>query len=404
LRKNSFAFSPEKWFNSTIPIVKVVCICIAIILVIPGAGFCQVDSLDAPTRNIQTCRQQLIQAFESDNRLETQYWLDSLQRLEDADPLALQWDERWLLYFWLENYGPLFIEVSRFTHNQETEIWFKIPPPPDSLFERLDVGLFENKSYLFDQIRKAWLSTEERAFASMLLNYLLRMSLEEPEATEFDTQLTGFLKQFPNSRFKPFIINRMYNTRPPGAWAIGLDLSFLQGNWSGDLERSLRPLFGIDLGLNYWRKGWNATIRMAAGGQKLDREIQQNGFFWNAEEQSTFFAIELETGYDIVNQPRFRIFPSIGGGFSSIHPPESEDDPNPDYYDNFRFNGWHLSAAVQADVKFNPGKENVASTYHGVRVRLGHRWLNLSEGNPALEGNLFFIAVGYTIFSRQAQK
>ncbi|MBK8967602.1 MAG: hypothetical protein IPM36_13225 [Lewinellaceae bacterium] len=343
-------------------------------------------------------------AFESDDRLNTQFWLDSLQRLEDAEHNALQWDERWLLYFWLDNYSPLLQEVTWFTIILEAETWNKIPPPPDSLFKRLDLKLFENQAYLFDQIRQAWLSTEERAFASLLLNYLLRLSIEEPAASEFDTQLNGFLKTFPKSKFRPFVIERMYNTKQPGPWAISLDLLFLQSNWSGNLERTLRPLFGIDIGLSCWRKGWSLAARLAAGGQKLDRDVEQNRYFWTTGEQSTFIAIELETGFDVINTSRLRVSPCLGGGFSSIHPPKNEDDPKPDYYDNFRFNGWHLGAAIQADIKFNMGKGNVATSYHGVRVRLGHRWLNLSEGNSAMEGNQFFIAVGYALFGRQAQR
>lgn len=390
--------------NSTCSSVKVVYILPAIILTIQINGFGQTDSIPTRADSIYSCRQNLLQAFASDDRLNTQFWLDSLQRLEDAEHLALQWDERWLLYFWLDNYGPLFQEVARFSSILEAETWYKAPPPPDSLFKQMDLKLFENQAYLFDQIRQAWLSTEERAFATLLLNYLLRLSLEEPAASEFDAQLNGFLKKFPNSKFRPFIIERMYNTRQPGPWAIGLDLLFLQGNWSGNLERTLRPLFGVDIGLSYWRKGWNLAARLAAGGQKLDRDVEQNRYLWTTGEQSTFFALELETGFDVINTSRLRMFPCLGGGFSSIHPPQNEDDPNPDYYDNFRFNGWHLGAAIQADIKFNMGKGNVATSYHGVRVRLGHRWLNLSEGNPALEGNQFYIAVGYALFGRQAQR
>ncbi|MCB0530609.1 MAG: hypothetical protein H6574_05735 [Lewinellaceae bacterium] len=345
-----------------------------------------------------------MQAFESDDRLNTQFWLDSLVRLGNAEYTALQWDERWLLYFWLDNYSPLFQEVTWFAIIQETETWNKIPPPPDSLFNRLDLKLFENQAYLFDQIRQAWLSTEERAFASLLLNYLLRLSLEEPAASEFDAQLNGFLKTFPKSKFRSFIIERMYNTKQPGPWSINLDVLFLQSNWSGGLERTLRPLFGVDLGLCYWRKGWNLAARMAAGGQKLDRDVEQNSFYWTAGEKANFLAIELETGFDVINKSRLRIFPSVGGGFSTIHPPQNEDDPNPDYYDNFRFNGWHLSVAIQADIKFNLGAPNVATSYHGVRVRMGHRWLDLDKGNPSMEGNQFFVAVGYTLFGRQALK
>ena len=381
--------------------MKVVYACLLLLFVNLPTGTAQVDSTENPVTRIDRCRRLLLNAFERDDRPDTQFWLDSLQRLESPEYLALQWDERWLLYIWLENYGSLFQEAGGFFTNEIEQAFYKVQPSPDSLFKRLDTRLFENNAYLFDQIRKAWLTTEERAFATLTLDYLLRLSLEEPEASEFDARLTNFLKQFPNSRFKPFIEYRMYNKTPPGNWALGFDLLLAQSSWTGGLERSLRPMFGVDLGLHYWRLRWNTGLRLVFGGQKLDRDVFQSNFSWLKDDPSRFFTVELETGYDVFNKTRLRIYPVVGGGFSSIHPPEDEEDPNPSYYELFRFNGWHLTTAIHADVKFNPGEDNVATTYHGVRIRLGHRWLNLSEGNPGMQGNMFFVSVGYTVFGRQ---
>lgn len=364
----------------------------------------QTDSLPSQSTLIAEGRKALRQAFFDDLRPDVQFWMDSLRRLEDDQYLALYWDERWLLYLWLENYTPLFSEVSAFTAAQEELNLYKAPPPADSLFDQLDDRLYENQAYLFDQIRKGWLSSEERAFASLLTDFLLRLSISEDQTKAFDAQLDSFLVKFPRSRFRSFIRLKMYNSPQPDDWALGLDLLFLHGTWSGDLERNLNPLFGADLGFCYWKKGWSVYFRFAIGAQKLTRDIVQNGFVWQKDESSTFLSLDIEGGYDLLNRSKIRIMPTIGGGFSSIHPPENEEDPNPDYYNNFKFNGGHLMAALQADIKFSPGKGNVPTTYHGVRVRLGYRWLNLSDGNPNMHGNMLFFAVGYSIFGRQARK
>ncbi|TNE67846.1 MAG: autotransporter outer membrane beta-barrel domain-containing protein [Bacteroidetes bacterium] len=350
---------------------------------------------------IQEGRKEMIRSFEETNRPEVQFWMDSLQRLENELFLTLQWDERWLLYLWLENYSALFAEVQIFDSGLEEVELLKLAPPPDSLFQHLDVRLYEERAYLFDQVRKAWLSAEERAFTSLLINYLLRLSTEEPEASAFDKQLNAFLKEYPSSRFTWYIHRHLYNIKPPGNWAFCMDLLFLNGNWTEGMERTLRPAYGGEIALGYWVKRWNAGLRLAVGGQKLDRDMDEKGFIWPEEDPSTFFAIELETGYDIYNKPRLRIFPSFGGGFGSVRPSENEEEPNPVYYDHFKFNGWHLTTALQADVKFNLKSKKVATTYHGVRVRIGHRWLNFEPRNPAMQGNMFFFAVGYTIFGRQ---
>lgn len=374
------------------------------ILWVPVAVACQADSIPSHILAIVNGREQIAIAFESNNRPDVQFWLDSLRRLEDDEFMALHWDERWLLYIWLENYTPLFSEVSYFNRTQEELAYQKFPPPRDSLFNLLDLRMYEDRAYLFDQIRKGWLSSEERAFATLMLDYLLRLSVTTAEKQDFDARLDAFLAEYPGSRFKLFMLRKLYNTPQPGNWAICLDLLFMQGNWSKGLERSLRPSFGGEFAASYWQNRWNFGMRLALGGQKLDRDVVENGYVWPKDDRSTFLAFELESGYDIYNQPKLRILPMLGAGFSTIHPPEDEENPNPDYYSDFKFNGWHLTAAIQADVKFNPGAQNVPTTYHGVRVRLGHRWLNLGGDNPAMQGNMFFFAVGYTIFGRQPYK
>ena len=371
---------------------------------IPNGVTAQEDSITAPLRAIIDARQELAVAIEQDQRLDVQFWLDSLQRMDSTQYLPLHWDERWLLYIWLENYTALFTEVALFDNGlQETE-YYKISPPEDSLFTQLDHWLYEDRAYLFDQIRKGFLSTEERGFTTLMLSYLLRLNITDAEKVDNDDQLSRFLKKYPKSRFSSFIRNHMFYEVPGGNEAIALDLLFLQGNWSDGLEKHFRPLFGAEIGLAYSYKRWIGGARFAFGGQKVDRDVDENRFIWPEDDPSTFLAVELETGIDLINRPRIRILPLVGGGFSTLRPPEDDESPNPDYYDHFKFNGWHLTAAIQADVKFGLGSGNIKGSYHGVRVRLGHRWLNFRPDNPALAGDMFFFAVGYTLFGRQPMK
>lgn len=360
-------------------------------------------SLSQPEQ-IAAHRQALILAFQTDNPSAVRTQLDSLRRLEDDNYLPLQWDERWLLYVWLKDYDVLLGEAARFTKVWEENNALKIAPPEDSLFKIADNRLYEGREQYFEQIRQSGLQPEEKTFAMLLLDFLLRLSTEEPAASEFDARLDAFLQEYPNSRFARFMRSRMYNTPPPGSWALSIDVLFLQGNWSGMLESHFRSSYGGDFALGYWQNRWNFYLRVPVGGQKLLRPVEANGYFWEKDESSTFFGVELEAGYDIISKSRLRVLPTVGGGYTSLRPPAgTEEDPNPDYFDFFKFQGGHLTAALQADVKFKSGQNNVATSYHGVRVRVGYRWLNLGRENPALRGNMFFFAVGYTIFGRQAQ-
>ncbi|MBK9335145.1 MAG: hypothetical protein IPM98_00610 [Lewinellaceae bacterium] len=161
-------------------------------LPIPVAVATQTDSLPAPAINIAQCRQNLHRAFARNDRPDVQYWLDSLRRLEDDRYLALYWDERWLLYLWLENYAPLLLEVAQHNSLAETLEMYKLPPPKDSLFDLLDTRMYEDRLYLFDQVRKGWLTAEERAFSALLVNYLLRLSVEEADKRRSMPNWTAF--------------------------------------------------------------------------------------------------------------------------------------------------------------------------------------------------------------------
>lgn len=377
--------------------------------IVPFWANAQTDTVPAapapvrPDISIHACRRELATAFEHNDRSETQFWFDSLLRLNDERYLSLYWDERWLLYLWLENYEPLFAEVGAYHSQFEELALYKIPPVKDSLFERLDTRLYAENLLLFDQVRRAWLNTEERAFGALLVTYLLRLNVEEPDKKAFDEQLDAFLKNYPTSRFSTFIRARMYNYAKPDDWGLGLDLMFLHGTWSGELERTLRPLNGMDIALYFWQNRVSGTVRFAVGGQKLERSVFQRPYEWPKGDPSTFLGGDLEIGYDVIHQPRLRIFPTVGGGYSGLRPPNNDEADQPDYYELFRYGGFHYQIALHADVRFSLGPGNLEGSYHGVRVRVGHRWLHLDRKNAAVGGNLFFVAVGYTIFGRQPQ-
>ncbi len=263
-----------------------------ILLLIPFGAHGQTDSLPTTEQQIATCRQEIIQAFSNDDKQEAGIWMDSLRRLEDNVYLTTQWDERWLLYYWTENYPPLFQEVARFSNAGEEANSYKVPPPADSLFDRLDSRIFAERESYFLQLQQAALPAEESEFAVLLLEYLLRISIQENETEAYDARLNQFLSRYSNTRFSGFIHKRMYNTAPPGNWALGADILFLRGNWTDMLERNLRTCYGADLGLSFWKNRWNLFLRIPLGFQKLANPLEEKGFVWEKDESSVYFGIE----------------------------------------------------------------------------------------------------------------
>lgn len=114
---------------------------------------------------IAAARQALKTSFLDNDPAAATLWMDSLARLEDDVFTGLVWDERWLLYYWLETYGNLTDEAANFDASERERSTWKIQPPRDSLFETIDAALYDKRYDLFTQISRSFLNEEERAFA-----------------------------------------------------------------------------------------------------------------------------------------------------------------------------------------------------------------------------------------------
>jgi hypothetical protein len=376
----------------------------------------QHDSLPKPVppllQRIAVARQELLASFLADDPAGASLWRDSLMRMEDSTHVALVWDERWLLYFWEEAYGNLFDEATRLDAAERRRLAAKQPPPKDSLFEWLDRTLYEVRFQQYDKIGRGFLSEEEKQFALIELDYLLRLNQAEIASGEWNKRLDAFLKLHPESRFKPYIQANLYTpVETPRANKVktdrgfGLDLLFTSGRWRDEIERNVRSPYGFDIGLSYWLKRWNFGLRSNFSWQKLERPVFENNYEWPKGDQTILIVPALEVGYDIINNRQFKVFPSILAGISILKPPgvdEEEEEPLPDYYSDFFFAKGFLGVALTTDIKlktFNSADEEYPDvSYIGARIRLGYNWLNWGSENPALEGDLFFFAIGVNLF------
>jgi hypothetical protein len=357
----------------------------------------------APAQTIDTIRQRFIEAFEQDDRASAALWLDSLERLENDAQVALLQDERWLAFYWLGWYGNLFDEAASFDVEEHAWQNQKLPPPDDSLFGLLDRALFADRFVLYEEIRRAFLTEEERAFAVLMLDYLLRVeSTDDAWVQRADV----FLQRFSTSRFANYLRSIRPDVVTTGKSAFTLNFLVFNGTWRGELERTLRPAWGVEAGLGWWYRRVTVGAQFAFGGQRLDRDLEHLGYIWPEGDRSNLICGELELGFDLIDRSRLRLFPSVGGGFSYLSPPtpDEEEEPNPDYYDNFSFFTGHLLAAVTADVRWPIKEETSEGIYrgssHGIRLRAGYRRLNWDRKNEQLGGHMFFIAIGYQLFVR----
>jgi len=357
---------------------------------------------------ISAVRKELINSFLSEDFVGVGLWTDSLHTLENLEYTGLVWDERWLLYYWTGSYGNLFEEVAQFSETRRAIDDLKNQPQSDSLFEWLDRTLYDRRFDQFQSIQKAFLNDEEKAFATLLLEYLLRLDHDEKE---WASRLDAFIKHYPDSRFNTYLsyIKPKVKHKSSGQTGFTLDFLLTQGNWRGQLERTLRPSYGIDFGLGIWHNRWNYMVRLAIAGQKLGRDIENNpDDVWPKGESSNFFTPTFDLGYDLINKPKFRCTPMVGGGLAILKPSSTEDEDGNSVseYPGFSFTSGQLNASVNLDVKLHDiddadvFERSASDAYGAIRVRFGYRWMYLGKTNNLLDGNMFFFAIGYSMLFR----
>lgn len=364
------------------------------------------------SQRIATTRKELLHSLLTNDPAAASLWRDSLMRLEDSTHVALVWDERWLLYYWEESFGNLFDEATRLDAAERQRLADKKSPPKDSLFEWLDYTIYESRFLIYDKIARGFLTEEEKQFALLELDYLLRLNQEEVSSGEWNKRLDAFLKIHPDSRFKPYIQANLYNPAADQPTykvrkdrGFSFDFLFTSGRWRGELERTIRSPYGFDIGLAYWAKRWNFGVRCNFSWQKLERSVFQNSYEWPKNDPTVMFLPSMELGYDILNNQKIRVFPSLVAGLSILKPPgvdEEEEEPLPDYYSDFFFLKGFLGTALTADIKLKVfdsfDQSNSGVSYVSARIRLGYNWLNWTNDNPALGGDLFFFAIGVNLF------
>jgi hypothetical protein len=377
----------------------------------------QSDSLPKPAPKkasladrIGSARAELLQAFLNDDPAGAALWRDSLMRLETATQSALMWDERWLLYFWEESYGNLLEEAAGFDDHARYLANAKTAPPGDSLFTWLDHVMYDSRFNYFNSMAKGFLSQEEKAFATLLFEYLLRLNTD---ASDWNARTNTFIQKYPTSRFNTFLKTTQTPEIKAGNSGFNLDIMLQSGTFTGALQSSLTQLWGLDVGLTYWRKRLNVGFHFTIGGPKLHRDIYQlenSGFYytWPKGDPTTFMAPELELGYDVVNNQKIRLFPSVGAGWNFLRPPtpDESEDPLPDYYVLFKYNSGHWLGSLTADIKFPMGSDGgvAKGSYHGVRLRAGYRKMYLGNDNTRLDGDMIFLSIGYNLFFYNAAR
>ncbi len=352
------------------------------------------------TAKIAAARQELKTAFEQEDFGLVNAWLGFLENdLATDDYATTDFDERWMLYFWTNNYSQLFNEVADYERLRLEKYQFQNPPPEDSLFNLVDKFTFQNRYELYSNLRTNFLSEEEQALAAMLVDYLLREDAKPENRKSRNQKSEAFLKKYPNSRFRKFVYKNLYNEMVYSKNVWGGDILGVYGRADGALGVNFRPFWGGEFAVLYGRKKWSGAFRARFGAHDVRRSFYERNALIAPDSSAFLVDLGLDFGYQLAETDKLKIWPSVGFGFSILSVSDSPN--NPDLSQKEVFSSPFFAPALNLGVKF---AEKLNETPPTLRFRIGYKIQNFEKKNVELAGNQVFIAAGIGFSGRTKTK
>jgi hypothetical protein len=346
-----------------------------------GAIFAQTDSLmrvislesNIKPEKISQARAYLKTAFEEEDWGTVNAWLGFLETdLDDEEYAATLSDERWLLYFWTGNYATLFAEVSKYTQLVNEKIQYQEPPTTDGLFELVDKESYKRRFELVKNMQSAFLSEDEKAFGSLLLDYLLRLDDNEAIKKEKNEKIINFLKKYPKSRFQNYAQNYMFDGETAKKRSFGFDMLVNYGKNTHLMGATFKPYYAFNFGIIYGWKKMDVGFRAHFGTQKVRRGFNDGLLYFVPDSSAVVIDLGLELGYTILNTKDLKIAPFAGAGFNWLGV-TSDNFTSEDFGKTFfKSPSWTTGLSIDfKQIKKKSPTFTAKSPYTGLKVRVG---------------------------------
>jgi len=322
--------------------------------------------------------------------------MDSLRALPHETIQPLLWDERWLLYHWADQQALLLEETQKFTWEHRMVEEYSQRPPADKLFNLVDSMMLAQSNTYPALLQDLGFNPEDQEFLMLHLQYLLRNNSENEKTIRKE-----FLEHYPNTRHKTFVKTFMELPPKPRLEWVALELGLVQNNWLPDLDRHLSVGWGAHFSVLLTKKRWSWAAHVGLSRQKNLRNIFGGSSVFEKGARSTFDYYGLSTFYGLFDRPSMRVGPFANLGLVHFQAVPPDEEELLGIYDDYDYFGIQAGFGVSADLKFKKRimkeKTVLPPTYKGMRVRAGYNFMNLGRKNAQLDGNVFFITVGYQI-------
>ena len=311
-------------------------------------SFAQIENeiLQSKTEKIAKGRAYLLEKFLDRDYDKVKEIKDYLMTLEDDNYIALWPSELYHILQWTKEYGELTsllrsMDSAYFSSPEFTRYSSKVVPGYDDLYKQLCLRGKEDEHLLQFNLQEADLTSEDRAFLTMLLDwlfvekhYLVKDVQADANQTKLNETATQFLSDYPNSVYEYFVRHAIRKQYVEKDWGGGLGLNLCSGVSTGAFTR---PIFGFGFSLDVLYKRFDLSLGadMMITKTKKDQTYSfdgVSGLVYPKGSNCNWTLPYADLSYKVYDGNRVAFAPFVGiGGLFESYP--NNKDKEPEYKD-----------------------------------------------------------------------
>lgn len=366
--------------------------------------FGQVDSLkneilkykDEKSETILKGRKLTLDKFMENDKVKVIELLEFLQKQENEDYLAFYPSEKWLLYYWTQQYQQVLKDVQDFDSTYMGRMNRQVKPQRDLLLIKIKEKLFQQRNEIKQQILQSDLNEEDKNFLALNFDYLL-FSYDNKEITQDSLNIFSnkYLQKFPHSNFDKYVRQYIRYEFVQSKWGLAFEFFSGYGIFTDNLEKKFKNNIPIGVAFDICYKNFALYLRDYIGFSRTKDSILFKDGTWRKDAQVRVFLPEASLGYTTIDSRLFKVAPFVGISSTDISPTDYDKKKYPEYENVELAFTTTYTFGLNLDFKLGKFKKKKPEPSYGfVRVRFAYNKPQFNWKYNGFDGDFYYLTIG----------
>jgi hypothetical protein len=372
--------------------------------------FGQTDSLkneilkykDEKSETILKGRKLTLDKFIENDKNKVSELLEFLQNEENEDYLIFYPAEKWLLYYWTQQYQKVLKGVQDFDSTYIAKMNRQIKPQSDLMLIKIKEKLFQQRPEIKHQIFQSGLTEEEKSFLALNFDFLL-LSYDNKGITQDTLNVFSkkYLQDYPNSNFDNYVRKYIRYEFEPSKWGLAFEFFSGYGVFTHNLKKCFKNNIPIGIAFDICYKKFILYLRNYIGFSKTKDSIQFKDGTWRKDAQVRVFLPEASLGYATIDNRFFKVAPFVGISSTDISPTDYDKKKYPEYENIELTFTTTYTLGLNLDFKLGSFKKKKSEPSYGfVRVRYAYNKPQFNWKYNGFDGDFHYLTIGVGGFIR----